>query len=263
LAPQPQQSQEYLESRGLDNQLSPVATSGINLATHRAPTATATPPRNARRGPVKRRYRRATWRDGMASPHRGVEGYRLDRFASPATENAQPRLDRDRGELAYAIHRQAAPTAIGRRRSRRWMSSVGHRCRWRLRRNRFEMMNIAARKTTANGDGPRVSPPLATGPSPRRERPAIDRPRGATESSAETEVGVYPQGRPRTYRSPHAGEAGPDDRRAGISAPGANPKAIRQYTEPLDAVSQIPDDIHIRAGILSSRNTWIPSRANR
>ena len=65
----------------------------------------------------------------QASKHRGVEGYRLDCSASPAAENAQRRLDRDRRELANAIHRQAAPTAIGRRRSRRWMSSVGHRCR--------------------------------------------------------------------------------------------------------------------------------------
>src|SRR6266404_7623607 len=55
-------------------------------------------------------------------------------------------------------------------------------------------------------------------------------------SRTRTEAGAYPQGRPGTHRSPDAGEAGADDRRAGISAPGADRKAIRQQTtEPLDA----------------------------
>jgi hypothetical protein len=101
----------YLESREQDNQLSPIATSGINLAARSAPTATAT----LDSGSVKRRYWRAAWLGGTVW-HRGVKGYRFDCSTSPAPEKAQRR-------------RQAAPTAIERRRSRRRMSSAGHRCR--------------------------------------------------------------------------------------------------------------------------------------
>jgi hypothetical protein len=85
----------------------------------------------------------SAWRSGIEDTRRSIggapsavlQGYCIDFAASIAAEDPQRRLDRDRGELAYAIHRQAAPTAIGWPRSRRWMSGVGHRCRRRLRRD--------------------------------------------------------------------------------------------------------------------------------